>query len=539
MRALLQQGLDENKITSLELLVFDSKGLMVDYALATDLSKGSDGRYTFSARIKPHRQDCIIHYVANRHQSGWVSPWSKCYGLKESDVLLSDIVTMEEVMEQKTIPMWARVRYDKIEAGQNLGEVKLLRSMAKFVLENQSSKLTDITYTIYFSPNRGTVAPFDPTDVDVNTTNFDNAFRLDNRIPTEPKLWSEWVEDENSAWHQSGEAVYGFERHNKRPDPNRYHPCLIVRARYDGSGSYSYYKLDFVTGENRLERYDLLRNYLYKLTILDARAPGAGTVGLAAYGPAANNIAISEELQPFPSYSDGKGHLELETTNYIFTQGEESFTFPVNYFPNNSSTPQNDKLRIIGVRNPNQAIKGDKSSISIDASGRVTVLLNKPIRHRKLSSDIIVGVEGNPDLMRVVRVFVREPYSYDQFKANGITASDNRASVQISHQQGTLLTFEITIPDDFGDNRLPTHLRFFTEHFYPEATQSDPYVGSFAWGRKDGRTCYTMTLSQLPYSDKKVSCTFRSNKGASAETIKVVSVEKLFHTQYITISTQW
>ena len=44
---------------------------------------------------------------------------------------------------------------------------------------------------------------------------------------------------------------------------------------------------------NRLERYDLIRNYWYKMTIQDALATGASTLDEALAGPAVNNLALS------------------------------------------------------------------------------------------------------------------------------------------------------------------------------------------------------------------------------------------------------
>ena len=317
--------------------------------------------------------------------------------------------------------------------------------------------------------------------------------------------------------------------------------CLVLRAKYNGATKDSYYKIDFVKSDNRLERYDLLRNYWYKVSIKDALAAGAPTLEEALAGPAVNNLALSEELQAYPSYSDGKGRLEVEAANYILTHGEPTLTFKANYYPEGSATAQNDKLRIVDVRNATDynAIKG-KGDVSIDiTTGQITATLEPTLIGTSRISDIIVGVAGDPDLMRIVRVEVREPYRYELFQVNGQPAVSNRVEATVNQQQGAL-SFVITLPEDFRAQQLPMRLRFFTEHFYPDVTTENGSMGKFSFGlakdgaKPEGRPCYTTIISKLP-ADRTLRCTFLSNKSACAETIQVVSLEHLFDTQNVIV----
>ena len=533
MRA-MQERIDENKIDRLELLVFNEEGLMADYALAKDLTKQNDGKYTFTARLKPQSAPCVIHFVANRNYGG--SDSGRQYlGRKESDVLLSDLVTMIEVSQKKSIPMWARKSYSEVKENSNLGEIKLLRSMAKFTLESHTGKLTDVSYTLCNSYDCGTVAPFKRAAL----PDLDEAFSIEDRVPTIPRETLLANGDAGLGWYTDGAPVYGFERRNKAAKPIS---CLVIRAKYDGATDHSYYKLDFVKSANRLERYDLLRNYWYKVTINDALAAGAPSLDEALAGPAVNNLALSEELQAYPSYSDGKGRLEVEASNYIITHGEQTLTFKANYYPEGSATAQNDKLQIVAVRNATDynAIKG-KGDVSIDnTTGQITATLQPALIETSRISDIIVGVTGDPDLMRIVRVEVRKPYNYELFQVNGQPAVGNAVTANVHGQKGKL-SFVITLPEDFKAQQLPMRLRFFTEHFYPDVTTEDGSMGKFSFGlAKDGaspvgRPCYTTIISKLP-TDRTLRCTFLSNKSTCAETIEVVSVENLFDTQRVNVN---
>lgn len=530
MRA-LQEGIDENKIDRLELLVFNEEGLMADYALAKDLTKQNDGKYTFTAQLKPQSSPCVIHFVANCDYGG--SDSGRQYlGRKESDVLLSNLVTMAEVIRTKTIPMWARCKYNEVLENSNLGEIKLLRSMVKFTLEKDTPKLTDVYYTLCNSYDCGTVAPFKR----IAMPDLDGAFSLVDRVPTIPR--ETFLPNGDLGWYISGEPVYGFERKNKMANPIS---CLVLRAKYNGATEYSYYKIDFVKSDNRLERYDLLRNYWYRVVIKDALAAGAPTLEEAVAGPAVNNLALSEELQAYPSYSDGKGRLEVEASNFILIHGEGTLTFKANYYPEGSAIAQNDKLQIVAVRNDADlpAITDD-SQVSITPAGVITATLQPAQPGVSRISDIIVGVTGDPDLMRIVRVEVRKPYSYELFQVNGQPAVSNAVTATV-HKQQSALSFVITLPADFRIQQLPMRLRFFTEHFYPDATTEDGSMGKFSFGlakdgaNPEGRPCYTTIISTLP-ADRTLRCTFLSNKSACAETIQVVSLEHLFDTQNVIVN---
>ena len=530
MRTLQQEGIDENKIDRLELLVFNEEGLMADYALATNLTKAGEGNYTFTAQLKPQSSPCVIHFVANCDYGG--SDSGRQYlGRKESDVLLSNLVTMAEVIRTKTIPMWARCKYNEVQENSNLGEIKLLRSMVKFTLEKDTPKLTDVYYTLCNSYDCGTVAPFKR----IAMPDLDGAFSLVDRVPTIPR--ETFLPNGDLGWYISGEPVYGFERKNKMANPIS---CLVLRAKYNGATEDSYYKIDFVKSDNRLERYDLLRNYWYRVVIKDALAAGAPTLEEAVAGPAVNNLALSEELQAYPSYSDGKGRLEVEASNFILIHGEGTLTFKANYYPEGSAIAQNDKLQIVAVRNDADlpAITDD-SQVSITPAGVITATLQPAQPGVSRISDIIVGVTGDPDLMRIVRVEVRKPYSYELFQVNGQPAVSNAVTATVHKQQGAL-SFVITLPADFRIQQLPMRLRFFTEHFYPDATTEDGSMGKFSFGlakdgaNPEGRPCYTTIISTLP-ADRTLRCTFLSNKSACAETIQVVSLEHLFDTQNVIV----
>ena len=122
----------------------------------------------------------------------------------------------------------------EIKENSNLGEIKLLRSMAKFTLLSQTGKLTDVSYTLCNSYDCGTVAPFKRAAL----PDLNEAFSVDNRVPTVPRESLLANGDAGLGWYPNGASIYGFERRNKAAKPIS---CLVIRAKYDGAAEYSYY----------------------------------------------------------------------------------------------------------------------------------------------------------------------------------------------------------------------------------------------------------------------------------------------------------
>lgn len=488
-------GLDESGISNLELWVFDRDGHFVEKATATLTSQGSTRAYT--ASITPCVEPRIIHFVANAsltNESEWI-------GRDEMQMLPSF-----KAAAHTTIPMWARKKYNSVQKNSDLGAILLLRNMTKCNLIVDTDAIKEATYSIYNTLAEGTLAPFDPSAPD-----RDQAFKRPVTIPTEP---AGVPFANNKPWHATDGAspFYVYERDNTL-SPSV--PCLILKAKFGNDADFSYYKIDFVDKNDKTKRHHLLRNHYFKVTIKDVRVKGYATPELALAGAAANNIALSDEVQMYPSFSDGLGRLEIDKTFFSLTNDEREATFNARYFPNQtSSTQDNSKLT---VRSTGDAV----TSATVDASGKITLhFAPQPGEGGGvLTSDVVVGVSDNEDLKRLVRVEVRRHYEYKSFKANDKTDLSN---VKVSKTQGASLKIEFVLPDEFSEALLPITFRVFTDHFYPSNGQG------FSFQRVEGRTCYEYTLSKPMPAGRRIECNLKSNKSGSAETIEVRSVERYF-----------
>lgn len=496
-------GLDENTIASLELWVFDKDGHFIENAVASNLSN-SGGIYTYEAMVTPAPEGAVIHFVANKSLTNVTSQ----IGKDEGEVLFS--VTGNT--NGTTIPMWARKEYASVAENTDLGEVKLIRTMAKFALTVNAAELSDVSYSLYNTYDRGTIAPFNPELISTNPF----------VIGTPTELPGSVFDNTNAFQSADGNHFfYGYERQNANAQVIS---CLIIKAKYNNEPTYSYYKIDFVKASDKTQRYNIIRNHFYKITVNEARQRGYDTIEAALTGAAANNLALSEEVQMYPSFSDGLGKLEVDRSYFLFTNNAPSFTFNVKYFPDQTQAVQDNSKITLNVAG--NAVSGTPSN----NNGEITVNLNQVPTAGILRSDIIIGVQDNPDLKRLVRVEVRNRFDFESFKVNGNIISGDAGTITVNGPQDSELIFELVLPDGFSESLLPIHARFFTENFYPSS------ANGMVYGRKDGKTFWMLYINPPLPADRKFTVPFKSNKANSAEVIRVESVEQYFRTKTITIS---
>ncbi|QUI89456.1 protein FimE [Porphyromonas gingivalis] len=492
----------ENSVERLELWVFDEDGHFLERSVA-DLS-GS----TFTAKIIPSEVERRIHFIAN-YELADPSVW---VGRSEREMLPS--ISVADDLE--TIRMWARISYPSIAPNQNLGQIQLLRNMAKFSLSvtpPAESKLYDASYALYNSWNKGTLAPFDP-----NTGLFTQGQITEPAGVVFANPTSEAAFKEADGAH----FFYGFERDQSNIGTGAGITCLILKARYNlPNADYTYYKLDFVDA-NKV-RYNITRNHFYKMILKKAKAPGRPTLQEALDGAAANNIFLSAEVQALPAFSDGSGMLTVDHTYMVFVQGEPSGTFQATYIPQGQNNPDYSKLTV-SVSTPTGQ-QAAVTSAQHEGNGKIKLTLAQQENLTK-RSDVVIGVQGNPDLKRSVTVLVREKYQYVFFKANTSSAENNQVTTQISAGQGNELLISAKLPDVLNAALLPITFKVYTEHFYPK-------TGGMILGIEGGKTLYKYVLTTMP-QNKELQFRFKSNKVNSAENIAVKM--DYFHDQTIHVT---
>lgn len=496
---------NESSISRLELWVFNESGIFLQRSVATLVNATETGKYNFTAQINQSSTKRIIHFIANHTTTDHeVAQWK---GREEGD-----IVPSIQLSKDTPIVMWQRKVFAEIQnPNKDLGSVVLLRNKGKFMLEvANDSGLTDVSYALHNYLPMGTIAPFSASK------EFTEGVLTPS--PSVP------VMVEAGDFVSVGTPIYAYEQSNQKGASA--YPYIIIKAKFVGHENlgYRYFKLDLVDPIKKNQRYDIKRNWMLKIKIKKAKGiPNAGhtTLEKALSAIPDNNFALSEELQPYPSFSDGEGLLKVEKTNFVVVNGTPSLEIKTNYYPdkNNPSATNNSLLDVERVDPSNPVI----TNASI-AAGVVTLTLGNGLdTHDKvLTAEVIVKVIGKPDLQRLIRVHLRDKYKFASFVANGSTSTNgNTLTVSVPKTQNTPLSMQLTLPEDLSKSLLPLQFRFYTENFYPTS-------GGIVLGFEGKKTYWSYVLSAIP-NDRHINVTFKSNRASSAETIKVEDVGDMFH----------
>lgn len=204
--------------------------------------------------------------------------------------------------------------------------MELTRNWAKISLKDNSGKLADVQFMVYNASTKATVAP----GSEVINLPVENSYQ-----------------QAETAMTAISSSLYPFEQSTTEGDNRAF---VIVKAKYNGSTSYSYYKLDLAVANKStgvVANYDIIRNYWYKITISQVDRVGVAWSEVIKPGRIAdNNITASTELDKYPSIAFGTEKLEVSKTTYVFTKSGQSLNMLATYV-NTAPTPEN-QLDMLG-----------------------------------------------------------------------------------------------------------------------------------------------------------------------------------------------
>lgn len=435
---------DESAISSLWVMVFDEKGNYLYKAQATATPVGTSptsANGTSSAQLKATSQKRIVHFIANYD----VTPFD--------DALLQEKDEREIVPALKGVNlcMWARMEVSGIGSTTFQSQtVSLLRNMAKITVEvaanNYTTRFTEGSFAMRRMSTLGSVAPFDPKN-----------YTFAARVITEPA--GNAYTASSTAYHPLGSAnaEYAFERKNKNTDID--YTCVILQGRYDGA--VTYYKIDLLDADKN--RYDIERNYWYKLSVNEILRPGYATEQQAMDNAAANNTSLDVTIEKYPVISDGTRKLEVEKTLITFTSNGGLLDTWAKYYPDVVTVPNTWNntgvtATLIEDDPANPLVK--PGTFAFDpTTGKITAEINDiPTDGSRLTARVIVK-QGS--LWRTIRLVGEELYRFDPVTINGYDPA------VITALQGQPAELKFTIPNDYPTELLPLEVRIQTNGLTP------------------------------------------------------------------------
>lgn len=381
-----------------------------------------------------------LHFIANYP--------GLTMGLGEEGGLIGRLVANESIDGGQHDVYWNYLDVDCIQEGtqEKLRDIPLVRNFAQVALSvepkdgvNLNSKFQLLGYAMHNVPKRGTVAPYNSANgtfanyVVKDTNGSLSCQSYDNLEQTQGYVGNEPYDNELiklTEFKEVSEPFYMYERtHVNVDDPT----CMIIKGKYDPSGKFgadieeTYYKLDFIHRDDNTNTnvyYNMLRNFIYTMNIVDVTGEGYLSADEAIRNPASNNISGNANIDDFTNISDGTGRLFVSTTYLVFTDAEPIDIY-YKYIPdiNNTNVINNDlkgvndgEIIVTAKADATKVLKYNAAVASADESTghvgwrKVTLTPNTPPTNGEnyvRTQDITIA---SATLQRKVTLVMRNPY---------------------------------------------------------------------------------------------------------------------------------
>ena len=379
------------QIFSLWVLVFDENDFFVEAKPATAsnvFGTDEDTEYKFTVTLQASPTKRTLHLVANYDFSGKNYPEynHEYYLMSHLTVKKSDNVPQtywQKLVLTDGIPSTEEVKNmtdaEKKALQDQISKIPLVRNFAKVQLKSSYADFTPTGFVLLNVPDRGSVAPcvmsasdfavyqISDTAGDSYTNNpwvsrsYDELsahYNLSGSSPgyegfqpSDVGLNYQKASDFTDADFTTGDK-YMYERPYSGDNTNT---AIIVKGKYTGtggSGKDTYYKIDFVKAVNPATGfnvyYNILRNFLYDVTIKGCTSDGYDSIDEAIKAPSMNNFLFSVDTQDYSNISDGTSRIFVEYTEKTVVSSAEPFEFKLKYIPDITapSTSKNSDVKV-------------------------------------------------------------------------------------------------------------------------------------------------------------------------------------------------
>ena len=328
------RSMAEPAITSLNLLVFDQNGYLVETAQAYVGSSTSwedkttpttpTAKQAFTVTLTKTSAYRAIHFVANADVSGLAD-----FG--HEDALIPSLVSTGE-----DDAYWQRMEFANGIANDsgtyldNNTVVPLVRNFAKVTVTENLSNFELEGFVVMNTRSEGTVAAYNArerkfakfVDVDGKTAREYsamiaeyNGFEAGEQQNTPPA---------DAAFTDAAKYV----RETAAGATDGTNPYIIVKGKWVASGTPTdqteskYYRLDFVNAGGTSGLAAILRNFSYNFTITSVEKDGMSLVDVMKATEGENNLSFQEATQSLLNISDGTGQLFVSATNVTLVSNE-------------------------------------------------------------------------------------------------------------------------------------------------------------------------------------------------------------------------
>lgn len=536
----------------LHIVVFDGEGMYVECATANFVSISPSDQINYQCTLTASSNKRILHLVGNVASPATVGT--------EYDVFAEFAVqgTQDAFWQRVVLDNGIRTDNGSLspETAAKLTRVPVVRNYSK-VTAVKASTVTNFTITgltVVNTLNRGSVAPYNgaalsfvdymkPSAEEKKCKTYGELLQegYTGNIPPGTTLINTPSSLSSATYKNEGEPFYLYERTQPGDQNNTF---AIIRGRYNGSTTDTYYKVDLIYNEGGVNKfYHILRNFNYEIEITHVSANGYATAAEAAAGTAFNNLAADVTLKYLTNISDGKARLFVSYTDTTINT-TNNITFKYKYYTDyNQGTIDNNQVQI-GVEDGDIFSSSSvisKTPLSGEWTGwnEVTLGITGTIGALAKRQSILVTAAGS-GLSCEIRYVLREK------KTMYVTCAPHLLD-PVTHANGDV---HIDIPNDLDSTAFPLHflLDTDTKSLYPRVDgpasgQIMPLVfttdsdgrGSFAfqrtltWDEYSSLPDAPITPGGTPAGYKRMTCWMETNQIVTTPKIFVNVTNKYFH----------
>ncbi len=321
---------------ALWLVVFDSNGLLVEWAKAYDFRQetptgGGETVTYFKARLHATLEGRIMHLLLNYVDEGVDLDFS--YG-HENNIIGGLFVERDRDVYWQRVVLPDGINNDNT-VSDYLTEVPLVRNFSKITVTETDNDFELLGFYVLNVPKYGTVAPFHDGEfvkyhngnanfdgnTDFTTKSYTQLDSVEGYRGTIPNIDDKRIQkasdcNESITLLSPSASYYLYENRYISGDKDRT-VSVLLKGKYKGTDYW--YRVDLVkknptTGV--LEYFDVLRNFSYNIKITQATA-GKTSVKDAIEHVAGNNVLSSLDIAHLTGISDGKATLEVNHTDTV------------------------------------------------------------------------------------------------------------------------------------------------------------------------------------------------------------------------------
>lgn len=315
--------LDTPQLSNLYVAVFDGNGYFIEYVRADHQSTENALEYTYSIELTSTDETRILHFIGN-------SPVTEM-GFGQERALIASLQTSgdQDAYWQRKV-LGSGISSNPAQVKAALGQIELVRNYAKVTVTTQNYNPAAKNFVlegikVYYAPDKAFVAPYVNNAgsfiMNYNSNRYDDLLTsFAGYVPQDAHLigYQSGDEDTFSPVVNEKACAYVYERGNPTMDKTDWKSTpttIIVKGKYNGSATSSYYKINLMDDESNY--YALLRNFNFNVNIHSVNNAGFTSIEAALNSAGSGDISRVLGYENVTNISDTESRMFIDKTSQV------------------------------------------------------------------------------------------------------------------------------------------------------------------------------------------------------------------------------